>query len=231
LYPGRTRCNLPHGSLLVVTDLHPGATRCNHTFSCIDTCTLLHSGRSRCKCFRGSARSGIVDGWWGNASSTTHRMLRMSRSKFLPATVGDNVTIPVPDVDRGRGDPRNILCVVLEVTDEQLYRVGNKEGVLETLLSRNMFSVTRERFLVVEDVPREQSLKLRRMATLQSATGGQGYSRCNCKQGCKTDRYGCRRAGLNCNSKCHNSSSCTNKGPLVPPKPASRQKKKPQSNS
>ncbi len=67
-------------------------------------------------------------------------MLRTSKNKFPPAKVGDNVTVPVPDVDRGRGDPRNVLCVVLEVTTDGFYRVGNGDGVLETLLARNMFT-------------------------------------------------------------------------------------------
>lgn len=31
------------------------------------------------------------------------KMLRMSKSKFLPANPGDNVTVPVPDLDRGNG--------------------------------------------------------------------------------------------------------------------------------
>ena len=35
----------------------------------------------------------------------------------------------------GRGDARNLIGVVVEVTDDRLYRIGTKEGRLNTLLA------------------------------------------------------------------------------------------------
>ena len=32
--------------------------------------------------------------------------------------VGDNVLVPIPSVDRGRGDPRNLLCCIIAVDGE-----------------------------------------------------------------------------------------------------------------
>ena len=43
------------------------------------------------------------------------RVVKRSRVVMKDETVGDNVTVPIQSVDRGRGDPRNILSVILAV--------------------------------------------------------------------------------------------------------------------
>ncbi|GFN84633.1 hypothetical protein PoB_001113900 [Plakobranchus ocellatus] len=44
---------------------------------------------------------------------------------------GDNVAVPVPIVDRGRGDPRNILSIITDRRkDTDQYRKGVKAGIL-----------------------------------------------------------------------------------------------------
>ena len=69
-------------------------------------------------------------------------MMATSNKKFKDAIVGQNVTIKVPDVDRGRNCPRNVMGVVLESLDHGLfYRIGVQNGVLEKLFSRNEFQV------------------------------------------------------------------------------------------
>ena len=39
-------------------------------------------------------------------------MVKRSKHVFASVQVGDNVTIPIPNVDRGRNDPQNIIGVV-----------------------------------------------------------------------------------------------------------------------
>jgi hypothetical protein len=46
-------------------------------------------------------------------------MVKRSRVELKFGEIGDNVAIPIPMVDRGRGDPRNFLGVILEC-DEQI---------------------------------------------------------------------------------------------------------------
>ena len=41
-------------------------------------------------------------------------MLQRSRFEQVAGNPGDNVIIPIPLVDRGRGDPRNIMGVILD---------------------------------------------------------------------------------------------------------------------
>ena len=50
-------------------------------------------------------------------------MLTKSVERFAPALVGDTVMVPVPDVDRGRCEFRNIKAVVVECQPNALYRL------------------------------------------------------------------------------------------------------------
>ncbi|KAK5641453.1 hypothetical protein RI129_010000 [Pyrocoelia pectoralis] len=116
------------------------------------------------------------------------KMLKNSNAKLPPAKVGDNVRIRISDVDRG-GDPRSVLAVVMHV-EGAFYKLGTEHGVLKQLKS------------------------LRTVASSQSLTGGQGYTRSNCttkSTKCSTNRCKCKNNKLLCNSKCHKSSSCCNK--------------------
>jgi hypothetical protein len=42
------------------------------------------------------------------------RMVKRSRIVLVAGQVEDNVAVPIPLVDRGRGDPRNILGIILD---------------------------------------------------------------------------------------------------------------------
>lgn len=49
-------------------------------------------------------------------------MLRTSKQKFFPANVGETVRIRIPDVDRSKMNPQNIIAVVLDVVDNNYYK-------------------------------------------------------------------------------------------------------------
>ncbi|KAK9708942.1 hypothetical protein QE152_g26913 [Popillia japonica] len=49
------------------------------------------------------------------------RMKMHSDYKFPPIEKGTTVTIPVPDVDRSKGDLRNLIGIVMEVTPDSFY--------------------------------------------------------------------------------------------------------------
>ena len=124
---------------------------------------------------------------------------------------GDNVVIPIPAVDRGPTDPRNIKGVVTQVNDHGGYNVGTKVGLIEGYLSRNQIEFCESETMNVSDVP-ESELSLRAVASKLSMSGGQGFCHCHCKNGSfKTSRCKCRKFKVLCNSRCHQSLSCTNK--------------------
>jgi len=55
--------------------------------------------------------------------------------------VGDNVSIPIPMVDRGRGDPRNILGVILDCDEHNMYTIAVKSGIISSKYARKQFDL------------------------------------------------------------------------------------------
>jgi len=49
-------------------------------------------------------------------------MVKKSNSKYPELEVGTSVRISIPDVDRARGSPRNVLAVITDVKDN-LYKL------------------------------------------------------------------------------------------------------------
>ncbi|KAK3097449.1 hypothetical protein FSP39_009713, partial [Pinctada imbricata] len=138
------------------------------------------------------------------------KMVMRSNRVLRPIDVGDSVLVPIPNVDRGRGDTRNLLCLVMEINDGQ-HKLGTIFGVLDAMFSRNQFTVTTYQGLNENDIKKSVSISVREAARAQSIGDGQGFIRCTCKTGCKTKLCKCLKAKVLCNSRCHNSLSCLNK--------------------
>ena len=51
------------------------------------------------------------------------RMVTRSRIELQARHVRDNVALPVPMVDRCRGDPRNILGVIIDMNENDVYAI------------------------------------------------------------------------------------------------------------
>ena len=136
--------------------------------------------------------------------SQAERMVKRSRVDFKCGEVGDNVAVPVPMVDRGRGDARNILGVILNRDiSTDIYTVAVKAGVLKGGYSRNQFALCPQRLLSMTDVNLDKHLSLRSAIIAESASGGQGFTKCNCAGGprkCQTNKCSCYKAKLKCNT-------------------------------
>ena len=62
--------------------------------------------------------------------------------------------VQVLDVDRGRCDSRNILGVIMEADlGKDFYRMGTKDGKLNSWYARNQFSAYTEGTANIADVP------------------------------------------------------------------------------
>ena len=60
----------------------------------------------------------------------------------------------MPVVDRGRCDSRNILGVIVEADlTKDLYRIGTKNGILNSWYARNQFSTCTKGTVNIADVP------------------------------------------------------------------------------
>jgi hypothetical protein len=67
------------------------------------------------------------------------RMRNLSERILSDVDIGTNVLIPIPNVDRGKGDPRNVLAVVIN-KDELGYKLGTKSGTLrgQRIINKNI---------------------------------------------------------------------------------------------
>ena len=64
-------------------------------------------------------------------------MVSLSNSRLPAVDSETNVVVRVPDLDRRRLAPRNVLAVVVDVNSSGLYLLGTKKGILERLYARN----------------------------------------------------------------------------------------------
>ena len=133
--------------------------------------------------------------------------------EFVPANPGDNVTVPVPLVDRGRSDPRNLLGIILDRDENDLYRIAVRAGILKGKYARNQFDLCVQRLLFENDVKNNVEVSLRCAVQAESNCGGQGYVKCNCvgSNRCQSKRCKCFKNKMKCNSRCHSCLSCDNK--------------------
>src|SRR5215469_14822797 len=140
-------------------------------------------------------------------------MLKRSRVVNAPGDVGDNVTVPVPLVDRGRGDPRNLLGIILDRDENEMYRIAVRAGILTGKYSRNQFDLCSQKLLTDKEVRLDREVALRTAVTDESTCGGQGFVRCNCAgfNRCQSNRCKCFKAQVKCNSRCHSCLACDNK--------------------
>ena len=86
---------------------------------------------------------------------------------------------------------------------KDLFRIGTKDGMLNSWYARNQFSTCTEGTVNIADVP-SVNISLRECVGKASLFGGQGC-RCNCKTLCRSNLCSCRKSNKLCNSKCHNS--------------------------
>ena len=133
-----------------------------------------------------------------------------SSKKFQKPTVGQNVRIKIPDIDRAKMDPRSIIAAITKDKDEEFYKIGTKLGKLKALYTRNQFTLCKDNFLNIEEF-RTEEISVREVVNKLSLVGGQGFRKCNCSKKCTTKTCLCKSASLLCNSKCHNSQPCCNK--------------------
>jgi len=127
-------------------------------------------------------------------------MVSLSNSRLPAVDIGTNVVVRVPDLDRGRLAPRNVLAVVVDVSSSGLYLLGTKEGQLEQLCARNEFTTADSNFIEEHDVPSCSLLSLWSASMIMSGSK-QGFVSCHCKRYCIDKKCKCR-------SKCHSNSSC-----------------------
>ena len=87
--------------------------------------------------------------------------MKRSRVDLQAGTIGDNVAVPIPPVDRGRGDARNILGIVVNKTDNDQCKIAVKGGLLNGHYTRIQFDLCPQHLLGLDDVCVDNSVSLR----------------------------------------------------------------------
>jgi hypothetical protein len=62
---------------------------------------------------------------------STDSLTKKTKTKLTILSKGDNVIIPIPSVDRGHADERNIKGVVMNVNEHGGYKIGIKVGQIK----------------------------------------------------------------------------------------------------
>ena len=68
-----------------------------------------------------------------NIQKQAKRMTDRSKTKFKKP-VGDCVAVAVPEFDRGRCDPPNIVGIILDISEDSKFKIGTRSGILSTRL-------------------------------------------------------------------------------------------------
>jgi len=106
-------------------------------------------------CVRNNRINTEREGAKSGQEQHAQKMASLPNSRLPAVDIGTNVVVVrVPDLDRGRLAPRNVLTVVFDVISSGLYLLGTKEGLLERLYARNEFT-TADNFIEA----RERALK------------------------------------------------------------------------
>lgn len=144
-----------------------------------------------------------------NMEKQATKMLNRSQKKLKEVSPGDCVAVFTSEFDRGKGDPANIIGLVLEVNENKKYKIGTKAGIIQTWLERNCFESINYKGLEKENIP-EIELSIREIIKILSVGSGQGFQRCSCKTECNNKRCKCFKNNMKCNSSCHSNKSCAN---------------------
>lgn len=80
------------------------------------------------------------------------KMTKLSHKKFPVIGVGISVKVPVPLIDRGKVDQKNIIGIVKERTDDDLYKILTKHGVSDHSYTRSQIQPCKSSFLTIDDV-------------------------------------------------------------------------------
>ncbi|KAL4096883.1 hypothetical protein QTP88_021758 [Uroleucon formosanum] len=93
------------------------------------------------------------------------KMMAWSDKKLLPVAIHSTVSVPVPEVDKGRLDARSD-------NSDGFYRLGTRDGVMKQLYARSQFTVCQKKLQQIYENPIDTEVALRTVAKEQSTGTG-----------------------------------------------------------
>ena len=148
-----------------------------------------------------------------NLQSYTDKManqMNKGKKRIKEYQIGDLVRVSIPKIDRFSVDRPTLPCKIIEKSENDKYGLGSKFGIIEIYYSANELEpLGVESFPELNDIPINK-ISIREAARLQSVGSGLGNI-CNCKSEYNSNKCCYKKAGSNCNSRCHSGKSCQNK--------------------
>ncbi|OUC41762.1 hypothetical protein D917_10702 [Trichinella nativa] len=115
------------------------------------------------------------------------------------STFETQLLLELEAVERGRADPRNLLVVIITVSND-LYAVACRERTLSAKFTAADLDIIAEKLLNIENIPQE---KISVKSATAKSTRSQGYVKCQCVILCKSGRYTFKRKNHPYNSSFH----------------------------
>lgn len=182
--------------------------------------TIDNSVSDNHSCDNGSTSKKTTPGW---GLQKKKLLINTTKQKITPvAKINHAVLIPIPRVDRGKLEPKNIIGVITKIDSEHnLYTIETIYGTLNWKLSRNQFSVCdNENLLSPKDLKfTNRHISLRKAAKLQARALclrddpiRKTKISCKCKNSsCGDMRCKCRKNNRSCSYNCsHIREICSN---------------------
>lgn len=85
-------------------------------------------------------------------------MVKRSSLEHVQGNPGDSVTIPIPLVDQGKGNPRNVICVILDLNENDMYRIAVKEEILKGRYGRSQFHICSQQLYSIGGVGADKEI-------------------------------------------------------------------------
>ena len=95
-----------------------------------------------------------------------------------------------------------------------MYKLGTKYGLISGWFAKNAFGLCNQKLISLSSVIKDKEMSVRELVKADSIGNGQGYIKCGCRIGKCDKNCVCKKAGLVCNSRCHNkeaNANCVNK--------------------
>ena len=100
-------------------------------------------------------------------------MVKRNEIVLSDAKTGDDVTKPIPTVYRGRKDPRNIIGVMTNISDNDILIFAVNGGVLNSKYSRNQFDVCTILLYNITGISTDKSISVCCLVQQESNCSGQ----------------------------------------------------------
>ncbi|CAF1236518.1 unnamed protein product, partial [Didymodactylos carnosus] len=106
-----------------------------------------------------------------NQEASAAKMIGDSHRHLPLVTLGDNVRVPVPLMNRSRADPPNVPGLIIKEING-MYKTGCRGGTINRLYARNQFEKCDSKIFKIADINLEER-SLRDIVENESVLGGQ----------------------------------------------------------